>query len=77
MTLRRSGCGHSFGAFVIRALSFLLLIFLPLFERRKIVSILGGKPRWSVLEKYQETITHDEFTRLIQTFIAPMGSLRI
>jgi hypothetical protein len=30
------------------------------------VSVLGSKPKWSVLEKYQETITHDEFTRLIQ-----------
>jgi hypothetical protein len=30
------------------------------------VSVLGSKPKWSVLGKYQETITHDEFTRLIQ-----------
>src|SRR5207249_8771838 len=30
------------------------------------VSVLGSKPKWSVLEHYQETITHDEFTRLIQ-----------
>jgi hypothetical protein len=29
------------------------------------VSVLGSKPKWSVLEKYQETITHDEFARLI------------
>src|SRR5438876_11677591 len=30
------------------------------------LGILGAHPRWNVLEKYQETITHDEFTRLIQ-----------
>src|SRR5205823_12273681 len=30
------------------------------------VSVLGSKPKWSVLEKYQETSTHDEFSRLIQ-----------
>jgi hypothetical protein len=29
------------------------------------VSVLGSTPKWSVLEKYQETITHDEFARLI------------
>jgi hypothetical protein len=28
-------------------------------------SVLGSKPRWSVLEHYQETITHDEFAHLI------------
>jgi N-acetylmuramoyl-L-alanine amidase len=30
------------------------------------LGILGSHPKWAVLEKYQETITHDEFTRLIQ-----------
>src|SRR6266478_3610821 len=29
------------------------------------ISVLGSKPRWSVLEHYQETITHDEFADLI------------
>src|SRR6266567_8634931 len=29
------------------------------------ISVLGNKPRWSVLEHYQETITHDEFVHLI------------
>src|SRR5437899_4075572 len=28
------------------------------------VSILGSTPKWSVLENYQETITHDEFAHL-------------
>ncbi len=29
------------------------------------LGILGAHPRWSVLEHYQETITHDEFAHLI------------
>jgi len=29
------------------------------------LGILGAHPRWNVLEKYQETITRDEFARLI------------
>ncbi|HET9367223.1 MAG TPA: hypothetical protein VFO22_04070 [Candidatus Udaeobacter sp.] len=29
------------------------------------LGILGARPRWGVLESYQETITHDEFTHLI------------
>src|SRR5437016_14003471 len=37
------------------------------------VSVLGSKPKWSVLEKYQETITHDEFTRLIQDVYCTHG----
>src|SRR5881296_2804000 len=37
------------------------------------VSVLGSKPKWSVLEKYQETITHDEFTRLIQSVYCTHG----
>jgi N-acetylmuramoyl-L-alanine amidase len=58
---------------VIRALSFLLLIFLPALRAAENVSILGSKPKWSVLEKYQETITHDEFTRLIQDVYCTHG----
>ena len=29
------------------------------------LGVLGAPPRWSVLERYQETITHDEFAHLI------------
>jgi hypothetical protein len=72
MTFRHSGFViHS--SFVIRALSFLLLIFLPALRAAENVSILGSKPKWSVLEKYQETITHDEFTRLIQDVYCTHG----
>ena len=42
------------------------------------ISVLGSKPRWSVLENYQETITHDEFAPADATmFIALTGSLPI
>src|SRR5436305_8380568 len=37
------------------------------------VSVLGSKPKWSVLEKYQETITHDEFNRLIHDVYCTHG----
>jgi hypothetical protein len=30
------------------------------------VSVLGSRPRWQVLEKYQETITRDEFENLVR-----------
>jgi len=43
-----------------------LSILLPASDAADNLGILGAHPRWNVLEKYQETITHDEFTRLIQ-----------
>jgi len=37
------------------------------------LGILGSHPKWSVLEKYQETITHDEFAHLIQDVYCTHG----
>jgi hypothetical protein len=37
------------------------------------LGILGARPRWSVLEEYQETITRDEFSRLIQDVYCTHG----
>src|SRR6476660_9905618 len=34
---------------------------------------LADKPRWPTLERYQETITHDDFTRLLQNVYATRG----
>ncbi len=34
---------------------------------------LGKPPRWSILDGYQETITHDEFVRLLDTVYATRG----
>src|SRR6266480_1708289 len=43
-----------------------LSIVLPASQAADNLGILGAHPKWAVLEKYQETITHDEFARLIQ-----------
>jgi len=37
------------------------------------ISVLGTPPRWKVLEKYQETITRDEFKRLIEQVYCTHG----
>jgi len=37
------------------------------------ISPLGKTPDWSSLERYQETITHDEFARVLQTIYCPRG----
>jgi hypothetical protein len=37
------------------------------------LGILGAPPRWSVLEKYQETITRDEFAHLIYNVYCTHG----
>ncbi|MGC2354289.1 MAG: hypothetical protein WA496_12900 [Candidatus Udaeobacter sp.] len=36
-------------------------------------SVLGSKPKWSVLENYQQTITHDEFAHLIKDVYCTHG----
>ncbi|HEX4708573.1 MAG TPA: hypothetical protein VH229_12680, partial [Candidatus Udaeobacter sp.] len=50
-----------------------LLLFSPALQGADNLSVLGSKPRWSVLERYQETITHDEFTRLIKDVYCTHG----
>ncbi len=37
------------------------------------VSVLGNKPRWDVLEHYQQTITRDEFAHLINDVYGTHG----
>src|SRR4051812_48630093 len=37
------------------------------------ISTLGKLPDWSALEKYQETITHDEFERLLRDLYCTRG----
>ena len=60
-------------SFAIRASSFLLSIFPFALQAADNISILGSKPKWQVLEHYQETITHDEFSRLIQDVYCTHG----
>ena len=42
-------------------------------ERPRISASSAARPRWKVLEKYQETITHDEFAQLIQNVYCTHG----
>jgi hypothetical protein len=37
------------------------------------ISVLGNKPRWDVLERYQQTITRDEFAHLINDVYGTHG----
>jgi hypothetical protein len=72
MTFRHSG-SVILSSFVLRASSFLLLIFLPALRAAENVSILGSKPKWNVLEHYQETMTHDEFAHLLNDVYCTHG----
>ena len=49
----------------LAALAFLLSIFSSVGYAGDHLGVLGSKPKWNVIEKYQETITHDEFASLI------------
>jgi len=61
----------------VRRLPTLLALYLLLFPlalgAADNVSTLGSKPKWGVLEKYQETITHDEFAHLINDVYCTHG----
>ncbi len=52
---------------------FLFLIVLPALYAKDNISVLGSKPRWNVLEHYQQTITHDEFAHLINDVYCTHG----
>src|SRR5437773_1111215 len=60
-------------SFVLRHSSFLLLLFPLTLHGADNLGILGSKPKWEVLEHYQETITHDEFTHLINDVYCTHG----
>jgi N-acetylmuramoyl-L-alanine amidase len=53
--------------------SFVLLLFTPALQAANNLGVLGSKPKWGVLEQYQETITHDEFNQLIQNVYCTHG----
>lgn len=46
---------------------------LPPIAQAENVSPLGKSPNWSALEKYQETITREEFVRLLETVYCTRG----
>ena len=58
---------------VIRHSSFLILLFPLALHAADNISVLGSRPRWSVLENYQQTITHDEFAHLINDVYCTHG----
>src|SRR5437660_3005713 len=57
----------------VALLALCLSIFPPSGQAAENLGTLGTHPRWSVLEKYQETITHDDFTRLVQDVYCTHG----
>src|SRR2546428_12291234 len=62
---------RSHSCFVI--LSSFVLIFPAASHAAENLGILGAHPKWGVLENYQETITHDDFTRLIRDVYCTHG----
>jgi N-acetylmuramoyl-L-alanine amidase len=59
---------------VIRTSSFLFTaIFATGVHAADNIGVLGNKPRWDVLEHYQQTITHDEFAHLMNDVYGTHG----
>ena len=59
--------------FFIRRSFFVLLLFPPDLQAAENIGVLGNKPRWDVLEHYQQTITRDEFAHLINDVYGTHG----
>ena len=58
----------------VRISCFLLTaIFAVGLQAAENLTVLGDKPRWDVLEHYQQTITHDEFAHLINDVYGTHG----
>src|SRR5438132_10300473 len=53
--------------------AFLLLLVPAALKAADNVSVLGSKPKWDVLEHYQETITLDESAHLINDVYCTHG----
>src|ERR1043166_7504588 len=72
--LVRHSCLVIPSSFIIRHSSlFLLLFFTRLSPGADNLGVLGTKPKWPVLEHYQETITHDQFTHLFNDVYCTHG----
>jgi N-acetylmuramoyl-L-alanine amidase len=71
---KRFGHAVAWRTRVVRASSFLFsAIFVAGLQAAENISVLGNKPRWDVLEHYQQTITHDEFAHLINDVFGTHG----
>src|SRR5262249_45969752 len=53
--------------------SFIFLLCPLALHAAENISVLGSKPRWDVLEHYQQTITRDEFAHLINDVYGTHG----
>jgi N-acetylmuramoyl-L-alanine amidase len=80
LSVHRSAATRRFGGRIawrrrlIRASSFLsAAIFATTLEATDNISVLGNKPRWNVLEHYQQTITRDEFAHLVNDVYGTHG----
>ncbi|MEY2602004.1 MAG: hypothetical protein QOJ36_1323 [Verrucomicrobiota bacterium] len=60
-------------SFVIWTSSFVLAISPSPLHAKDDLGVLGSKPKWSVLENYQGTITHDEFAHLLNDVYCTHG----
>jgi N-acetylmuramoyl-L-alanine amidase. len=58
---------------VLAIVALSLSIFSPAGHAADNLGILGAHPRWNVLERYQETITRDEFASLIDNVYCTHG----
>ena len=65
-----------FAQILVRCLAAFLLLVSIRSSAAPNISPLGATPDWSSLELYQETITHDEFKRLLETVYCPRGVSR-
>ena len=59
---------------VIRASSFICIAILATsLQAAENISVPGDKPRWAILDHYQQTITHDEFAHLLNDIYGTHG----
>src|SRR5947208_14406500 len=54
--------------------SCVLLLLTPALQAADNLGVLGSKPKWGVLEHYQQTITKDEFSPLSEDVQCTHGS---
>jgi N-acetylmuramoyl-L-alanine amidase len=72
---RSTALRHSIvpSSFVIWTSLFILAVFPSVLHAADNLGVLGSKPKWSVLENYQRTITHDEFAHFINDVYCTHG----
>ena len=81
LSVQRSNAAKSFARNTVarrrRAIRASSLLFTAIFaaglQAAENISVLGNKPRWDVLEHYQQTITRDEFAHLINDVYGTHG----